>query len=67
MTSNHFLACIGELTAVEAKIGVAYEEQGLSGAFEWISANLLPVFKRQQANRAKANRGNKHKCHGRIP
>lgn len=61
MTSNRFLACIGEPTMIEAKIGIAYEEQGLEGAFNWISEQLMPVFKRQRLNQLKAKRGNKKK------
>ncbi|MEM7698528.1 MAG: hypothetical protein AAF236_09010 [Verrucomicrobiota bacterium] len=47
MTSNQFLACFGNPTAVEAKIGRLYEEGGLDPAFEFIEKTLLPLFKKQ--------------------
>ncbi|MEC5125386.1 hypothetical protein VSU19_01380 [Verrucomicrobiales bacterium BCK34] len=47
MTCNQFLACFGNPTSVEAKIGTIYREEGLQPAFEWIEAELLPLFKKQ--------------------
>jgi dsRNA-specific ribonuclease len=50
MTSNQFLACFGNPTAVEAKIGTVYREEGLEPAFAWIEAELIPLFKKQEKN-----------------
>lgn len=47
MTSNQFLACFGNPTSVEAKIGTIYREEGLQPAFDWIEAELLPLFQKQ--------------------
>ncbi len=47
MTSNQFLACFGNPTSVEAKIGTIYREVGLQPAFDWIEAELLPLFQKQ--------------------
>jgi dsRNA-specific ribonuclease len=49
MTSNHFLASLGEPTAMEAAIGVVYEREGLEAAFTHIETTLLPVFKKHRA------------------
>ncbi len=51
MTSNRFLACFGNPTMVEAKIGAIYREGGLQPAFEWIEREILPVFEKQEKNR----------------
>lgn len=51
MTSNQFLASLGEPTAMEAEIGVIYEEGGLHRAFSHIEAKLLPIFLKQRAKR----------------
>ncbi len=51
MTSNQFLACIGNPTAVEAIIGGVYQEQGMEPAFAWIEAEILPIFEKQERNR----------------
>lgn len=51
MTSNQFLACFGNPTSVEAKIGALYREEGLSAAFSWIEAEILPLFEKQERNR----------------
>ena len=48
MTSNDFLATIGNPTGVEAKIGVIYEDEGLEKAFEWIERELIPRFEAQE-------------------
>lgn len=47
LTSNHFLARVGEPTAVEARIGRAYREGGLAGAFSLIERDLLPAMETQ--------------------
>jgi dsRNA-specific ribonuclease len=53
LTSNQFLGTFGEPTKVEAEIGRVYERDGLEAAFQWIEARLLPLFERQEANRAR--------------
>lgn len=50
MTSNQFLACFGNPTSVEARIGVLYREEGMDAAFSWIESELLPLFKKQRKN-----------------
>ena len=52
-TSNRFLACFGNPTSVEAKIGRTYEAEGLEAAFTLIEDEFLPLFLKQEA---KANR-----------
>lgn len=49
MTSNHFLASLGEPTAMEAAIGIVYEREGLEAAFTHIETTLLPLFKKHRA------------------
>lgn len=49
MTSNRFLASVGEPTAMEAAIGRIYQSEGLQAAFDHIEATYLPLFKKQQA------------------
>jgi 23S rRNA maturation mini-RNase III len=51
MTSNQFLACFGNPTSVEAKIGEIYQNQGMEAAFAWIQAEILPTFEKQERNR----------------
>lgn len=51
VTSNDFLATIGNPTRVEADIGVIYENEGLAAAFEWIEKELMPVFEAQERKR----------------
>ena len=53
MTSNQFLAILGEPTEVEAELGRVYESGGLDAAFAWIELRLLPHFERQEAKRLK--------------
>ncbi len=55
MTSNRFLACLGEPTFVEAKIGQVYQSEGLSAAFGYIEGEILPVFEKQRRNLLKRN------------
>lgn len=52
LTSNGFLATIGNPTAVEASIGVLYEAEGLAAAFAWIEREILPRFQAQQRKRS---------------
>jgi hypothetical protein len=51
MTSNRFLAAIGEPGEVEAALGRVFEREGLEAAFAWIELNLLSVFDKQEQNR----------------
>lgn len=51
MTSNQFLACFGNPTSVEAKIGTIYREEDLAAAFQWIEVEILPLFEKQERNR----------------
>lgn len=51
LTANKHLAGIARPTRVEAEIGIVYRRDGLVAAFAYIEARLLPVFRRQQANR----------------
>ncbi|MGB0154451.1 MAG: ribonuclease III domain-containing protein [Verrucomicrobiales bacterium] len=51
MTSNQFLACFGNPTSVEARIGKLYREEGMDAAFAWIEAELMPLFEKQRKNR----------------
>jgi hypothetical protein len=51
MTSNGFLAGVGEPTAIEAEIGRAYSAGGLDEAFRHIERRLLPLFARQEEKR----------------
>ena len=53
LTSNQFLNAFGEPTSVEASIGRLYTERGLQAAFEWMDGTLLPLFRKQQANRVR--------------
>lgn len=54
MTSNHFLAGLGEPSEVEAGIGRLYETEGLQEAFSWIEQKLMPLFERQEEKRLRA-------------
>ena len=56
MTSNQFLAALGEPTRVEAAIGQIYQREGLYAAFTWIETNLLPLFQKQEENRRRKGR-----------
>jgi dsRNA-specific ribonuclease len=56
LTSNQFLACIGEPTLVEARIGKVYSEDRLPAAFEFIQSEILPVFEKQRRNLVKRTR-----------
>ena len=52
-TCNQFLNCTGNPTKVEAKIGTIYRDQGIDAAFDWIRANLEPLFIKQESARRK--------------
>lgn len=51
LTSNEFLSAFGNPTRVEAGIGKLYLEGGLEAAFAWMEGNLVPLFRKQAANR----------------
>ena len=55
MTSNQFLAGIGEPSSIEARIGRVYAEGGLEAAFRWIEENLMPLYRRQEEKRQRAS------------
>lgn len=57
MTSNHFLSAFGEPTAVEARVGRIYQQQGVEAAFGWIRSELLPRFERDEQKQALARHG----------
>jgi dsRNA-specific ribonuclease len=59
MTSNRFLGGFADPTSMEARIGVIYEREGMEAAFDWMHANLLPVFEKQLRNRSKGRKGSK--------
>jgi hypothetical protein len=56
LTANSFLQSLGRPTRVEAEFGLVYQQQGLSAAFAYIEARLLPAFHRQEANRRRQRR-----------
>ncbi len=58
-TSNSFLLALGEPTWVEAQIGLAYRKAGLDAGFDYIEANLKPLFKKHLNNATKGQRGRK--------
>ena len=51
LTSNGFLSAFGNPTRVEASIGKLYLEGGLEAAFAWMEAELVPLFRKQIANK----------------
>ena len=51
MTSNRFLATVGEASEIEAEVGRMYESGGLEAAFSWIEQKLIPLFDRQEEKR----------------
>lgn len=51
MTSNQFLSTFGEPSEVEAEIGRVYKREGLTAAFAWIEAKLMPNFEKREAKR----------------
>ncbi len=50
MTSNQFLAVLGEPTRMEADIGVVYLQHGLEAAFNYLDVHVLPVFTSRERN-----------------
>lgn len=51
LTSNEFLSAFGNPTRVEASIGRLYRTGGIEAAFAWMNAELVPLFRKQMANR----------------
>ena len=51
LTSNDFLSAFGNPTRVEASIGKLYLAGGLTAAFAWMDAELIPVFRKQTLNK----------------
>ncbi len=51
LTSNDFLSSFGNPTRVEASIGKLYLAGGLTAAFAWMDAELVPVFQKQTLNK----------------
>lgn len=51
LTSNDFLSAFGNPTRVEASIGRIYQKDGLPAAFAWMDETLLPLFRKQMANK----------------
>ena len=49
LTSNDFLSAFGNPTRVEASIAKIYQDDGLQAAFDWMDANLIPLFRKQMA------------------
>jgi len=56
LTSNEFLQSLGRPTRVEAEFGVVYRRAGLAAAFAYIEARVLPVYRKQAANRRRQRR-----------
>ncbi|MEP4077105.1 hypothetical protein [Haloferula sp.] len=52
LTSNDFLSAFGNPTRVEAKIGAIYKKDGIDAAFAWMDDELVPLFRKQMANRS---------------
>jgi len=59
LTTNEFLQGLGDPTAVEARIGRIYRQEGLSGAFDWLETAVKPLFLNQLNKHERANRGRK--------
>lgn len=51
LTSNEFLSAFGNPTKVEAGIGELYLQSGEQAAFAWMMEHLVPLFRKQMANR----------------
>jgi len=56
LTCNAFLTGIGRPTRVEAEIGLVYQRDGLAAAFAYIEARVLPLWRAQEARRARQRR-----------
>ena len=52
MTSNEFLSHFGEPTKIEYEIGILFENEGLTEAYNYIETHLLSNFvKKQKQNK----------------
>ena len=56
LTRNAFLNCLGNPTAVEARIGEIYAAEGIEAAHAWIRENLEPLYLKQEAKRLKSGK-----------
>ena len=56
MTSNQFLAALGDPSEVEAEIGRIYQDLGLDAAFAHIEEKLMPLHERQELKRRRGLR-----------
>ena len=56
MTCNQFLTALGEPTRVEARIGRVYTGLGLQAAFDYIAAEIVPLYLKQASKRERAKR-----------
>jgi hypothetical protein len=54
MTSNHFLASLGEPTAMEAAIGVVYEREGTGGGLYAYRDHTTPSLQEAPSPQQKA-------------
>lgn len=57
LTSNAFLSGIGRPTRVEAEIGLVYQRDGLAAAFAYVEARVVPLWRAQEARRARRRSG----------
>jgi hypothetical protein len=53
ITSNQFLAALGNPSLIEAEIGLAYKNGGLAAANRYFLEKLVPLFEKQQRNRSR--------------
>ncbi len=53
LTCNDFLSAFGNPTRVEASIGKLYLEGGIDEAFAWMNQELVPLLRKNMANRSK--------------
>lgn len=51
LTSNQFLAALGDPAEVEAEIGRLYESEGLDAAFRMIETRLISLHNKQEIKR----------------
>jgi hypothetical protein len=58
-TSNDFLQSLGEPTSVEARIGKAYNADGLQAAFNHIETTLQPLFGKHIRKAVRGRKGQK--------
>ena len=57
LTSNHFLAGLGNPTSIEAEIGRAYEAGGQAAAYAHMEEKILPHFLVQEKKRKRQSGG----------